>query len=352
MENYILSRGIVESIRDTENNNKYWIRITPAMDGFEEINLLPEYPSFFKNHIEVYNIKDVVWVLHSNDFKIGYVLGLCENPNGRDLSSFLEKIQEVENKFKLPLSDIKNITFSNISEAFIEFSDEKTLISGRISSTGSSIIYGHDGSLMINSFLASVKLKEDGTVDITDMNETHTVEKEYTLKSSKIEEEAVSREINITEKNKEYFGGDNIKTVVGNNQEAYTKDSTALFLGKKKETIGLGENKTIIAGGADITIIAGDYNIKTLAGNLQITTAAGIKIIAGLTGLKIISGGTVELTAPTLNINALSIALKTLAIQAPNGVAIPSGSGPFCALPICLFTGVPHVGNKFVGTGV
>ena len=33
-----------------------------------------------------------------------------------------------------------------------------------------------------------------------------------------------------------------------------------------------------------------------------------------------------------------------------NGLAAPSGSGPFCGLPACLFSGAPHVGNVVLGT--
>lgn len=33
-----------------------------------------------------------------------------------------------------------------------------------------------------------------------------------------------------------------------------------------------------------------------------------------------------------------------------NGTAAPSGSGPFCAIPVCPFSGAPHVGNMVSGT--
>lgn len=33
-----------------------------------------------------------------------------------------------------------------------------------------------------------------------------------------------------------------------------------------------------------------------------------------------------------------------------NGSVAPQGSGPFCALPVCPFTGSPHVGPKVAGT--
>jgi len=33
-----------------------------------------------------------------------------------------------------------------------------------------------------------------------------------------------------------------------------------------------------------------------------------------------------------------------------DGTSLPSGSGPFCAIPNCLFTGAPHIGNTVTGT--
>lgn len=33
-----------------------------------------------------------------------------------------------------------------------------------------------------------------------------------------------------------------------------------------------------------------------------------------------------------------------------NGMAAPSGSGPFCGIPACLYSGAPHVGNIVSGT--
>lgn len=351
MTDYVLSRGIVEAVRDQQNTNKYFIRIIPDMESIEEVKLLPEFPSFFKNHVETYTRGNVIWALHTKDFQVGYVLGLCESSEGQNLTPLLEKIHELQRKHGLPISNIQNISFHIIDESFIDFSDKETSISGRFSNTGASVIYGKDGSILINSFLAKLHMDEKGNLSIEDINETHTVDKTYSVEANSIIENVSKREVNVTENNKELISGDSSKTVVGNNQEAYTRDSSVVYLSKKKETVGMGESKMIVTGGQDTTVIAGNYIIKTVAGKVQILSGGGLNIIAGPGGLNIVSAGTISLTTPNLDINALSVNLKTFGIKAPNGFTAPTGSGPFCALPVCLFTGAPHIGNVFAGSG-
>jgi len=352
MGEYILSRGRIEIIRDEENTNKFYTRIVPDMEGIQEIKLLPEFPSFFKNHVETYNKGDVVWVLHTDDFHAGYVLGLCESSEGSNLTPLIDRVNELLKKYSQPLSRIQNLSFNIVDEAFLDFSDKQTLISGRISTTGASVIYGKNGSILINSFLAKLHMDEKGNLAIEDTDEIHTVKETYSVEANSVIENVSKREINVTESNKEFISGDNTKTVVGNNQEAYTRDSTSLYLSKKKETIGMGSSHMIVTGGEDTTVVAGNYVIKTLAGKVQILSGGGLNIVAGPGGLNIISAGKISLTTPNLDINALSLTLKAFAIKAPNGFTAPTGSGPFCALPVCLFTGIPHVGNSFVGTGI
>lgn len=40
--------------------------------------------------------------------------------------------------------------------------------------------------------------------------------------------------------------------------------------------------------------------------------------------------------------------VKATSLSAPNGTVAPTGSGPFCAIPVCPYTGQPHVGNTLV----
>lgn len=50
----------------------------------------------------------------------------------------------------------------------------------------------------------------------------------------------------------------------------------------------------------------------------------------------------VEVNAPQVKITGGQLTV--------NGNAAPSGSGPFCGIPACLFTGAPHVGSMVAGT--
>lgn len=52
--------------------------------------------------------------------------------------------------------------------------------------------------------------------------------------------------------------------------------------------------------------------------------------------------GTVTITAPKMVITGGELDVQ--------GSAAPTGSGPFCAIPTCLFSGAPHVGPKVSGT--
>lgn len=72
----------------------------------------------------------------------------------------------------------------------------------------------------------------------------------------------------------------------------------------------------------------GDIEVKTDGQSSLEATAVKIKGETTITGNTEIKGGT----------------LKTA------GTASPTGSGPFCAIPVCPFTAAPHVGDLVNGT--
>lgn len=80
-------------------------------------------------------------------------------------------------------------------------------------------------------------------------------------------------------------------------------------------------------------------NIKTrdltveAENNVTIEAAADVRVKAGTSA--VVDAPQVSITGGMLTVD---------------GAAAPSGSGPFCALPTCLFTGAPHVGNMVSGT--
>lgn len=99
------------------------------------------------------------------------------------------------------------------------------------------------------------------------------------------------------------------------------KDSGITIKGKSTITIE-GDNSVEIKGKSDVKI-TGDYNIEANNSNLESKVKSVIK-------------------APQVQI--------TGGILKVNGVAAPSGSGPFCGIPVCPLTGAPHVGNQVTGT--
>jgi hypothetical protein len=341
MTEYRLSRAKIENLRIVNKENQYLCRVLPDMQDILETNLLPYYPSFLRTYIEAYENNDIVWVLHTEDFQIGYVIGLSESSKGRDLKPLLDQINEIETKFKFALSDIKNITFTIAKGAYLDFSNNLTGVSGRINKSGSTLLFGEDGNIYISSLASSIMMEENGDMNIKNINEIHETDKNFVVNANEIIEVSKTRIMN-SESKIDTISGDSKRTVMGSNQEAFAKNSTQYFLSKKEEIVGLGSKKQIMTGGESIQIVQGDYEVLVALGKINLNSALGVNITAGATGLKIVSAGPVDITSSALNI-------KSPLIKFPSGVSAPSGSGPFCALPVCLFTGAPHVGNVFAG---
>jgi len=102
------------------------------------------------------------------------------------------------------------------------------------------------------------------------------------------------------------------------------KDGTIIIHGVK--------NIFAIADGDLNGVIEGKALLK-VTGNVELKVDGGVKIK---------TVGDLQIEAP--NIKLTGGKLKV------DGTVAPTGSGPFCALPSCLFTGAPHVGNEVTGT--
>jgi len=57
---------------------------------------------------------------------------------------------------------------------------------------------------------------------------------------------------------------------------------------------------------------------------------------------KLNSSSSAELKSATVTITGGELTV--------NGMVTPTGSGPFCGITVCPFTGLPHVGSKVTGT--
>jgi len=342
---YTLYRGKVEGLRLKEENNSYVIRILPLMEEIQETEMLPLFPSFFLDSLERYSIGDNVWVLSEESFQVGYVIGLCETPEGRNITSLVDKVIEIEKKLKLPISSAINLGFRLTGEAYLDFYDSETLINGRLNNTGSCIVFGPNGEFFL---VANDSYYNLGDTTIKEASEEKIIDNNFTLTAAQVSETSEGRKVNVMSKNEEMIGGDSTENVLGNKVEVYQKkDETVLT--KETVSIGLGKQETVVSGGVDIKVLAGNYSITTMLGKVIINSVGGMQLNLGPTGMNILSAGPVTVTSPQMNLNTTNLNIKALTITAPNGFTAPTGSGPFCALPICPFTGLPHLGNVFAG---
>lgn len=93
------------------------------------------------------------------------------------------------------------------------------------------------------------------------------------------------------------------------------------------------------SGNIDINA-EGNQTIK-ITGDINKSIEGGITIeISGDCNLKC-SGNTV-VDSPKVQITGGQLTV--------NGSCSPTGSGGFCGIPVCPFTGAPHVGNTITGT--
>jgi hypothetical protein len=107
--------------------------------------------------------------------------------------------------------------------------------------------------------------------------------------------------------------------------------------GSKLEIDG---NLIVMESIGNATFTVGGNAAFDVTGNVEVKASGNANIEA--TGSATVKGVTVEVNSPAVTITGGTLTT--------NGAAAPTGSGPYCALPACLFTGAPHVGNKVAGT--
>jgi hypothetical protein len=98
---------------------------------------------------------------------------------------------------------------------------------------------------------------------------------------------------------------------------------------------------------AAVTMEDDHLNVKTEKCKIDMT--AGVALIDNGTSKAELNGGSVNVEA------ASSVTVKAASVEITGGNlkvggTVSPGSGPFCALPNCLFTGAPHGGNQVEGT--
>lgn len=93
----------------------------------------------------------------------------------------------------------------------------------------------------------------------------------------------------------------------------------------------------------------GSYDYYDSSGKRYVTHGS-TKITMEDTKILIENATDLEVTGITnLTINATTVEVTGGTFTMDGSVA-PTGSGPFCAIPNCLFTGAPHIGKTVTGT--
>ncbi len=104
-----------------------------------------------------------------------------------------------------------------------------------------------------------------------------------------------------------------------------------------------------IDNSGNIEIKAAGNNAINIDGNTEINASGDIKInTSGDTEIKTTGNTNIE---SELNCTVKAMEVKiTGGILSVNGNSAPTGTGPFCAIPICPISGLPHIGNQVAGT--
>jgi len=316
--------------------NLFRLRILPDMSDIPETQneLLPVFPNFFKQNNTAYQKDDIVWVVCNEDFQVGFILGLAQPPAGDNISSFIDVINKAEEEAGQPfvVSGINDITVVNISGSSLLFTNSAHAQSGQLYNNSTVFLFASDGSIWVKNPGMSLRTSGEGDLTIVGKNKTETLSNS-TTSADTVTVEASKTEISTEGVHNLNVGG--AYTVTANTvSETSLGSEDHIVVGKQSETIGQGIVKQVISGGEKDTVLLGDYSITVTAGAMNLTTVAGT--------INMTSGGGVTITAPIVNVVAGAIKFPSVSTPLPS-------PGPFCMLPLCLFSGAPHTMPGYAG---
>lgn len=174
----------------------------------------------------------------------------------------------------------------------------------------------------------------EGDTDVEDLAETgNKTWTEYT--AEKVETVVVDKDgnrvtITTTSMDSTVQVGDNVTIKADQENVDVTVGETQFHMEDGKVTV-----KT-----TDVTVNAdGDVKVEA-SGNINAKASGDVKIEAS---------GNADIKASSSKVEASQVQITGGQLTV-NGTAAPSGSGPFCGIPVCPFSGAPHVGNMVSGT--
>lgn len=145
------------------------------------------------------------------------------------------------------------------------------------------------------------------------------------------------------------YGGSQFVTM------SFDKDGTVTVHATKDCKINIDKASEVKIGTNSKVSIGGNSEVK-VSGNSKIETTGTTDIIStGPSTLEskascTVKGMTVDVDAQTMCTVKGAMVKITGGTLMTNGMAPPTGSGPFCALPMCPIIKIPHSGNIVMGT--
>ena len=324
--------------------NMFQVRIVPDMEDIKEKDLLPYFANFFKEEDTAYQINSKVWCLTNDDYTLGYILGKAQNPSGDDITGVIQLINmaEVQAGFKTT-SGYEELSVIRMSGSSVQFNNVNTGVVGQIYNSKALSLNGPDGSFWISNDIRNptytMQVTPKGEFNLTARDVTEKFKSISTESTGASTEKVASKTIITTGGNIKLQGSD-ASLVAGNalNLSSGIGGVHETSLGDKSETAVGSINRTAI------TPIASSIN-DTSYGSFNITSLGGVLKLKGLQ---------IHLEAIDVKISAPTIELDTPLLSTPAGVVAPNPGayagvgGGLCALPVCLFSAVPHVGNVLV----
>lgn len=333
---YSLKKALIVSGRDLDIGNVFQVRVLPELADIQENDLLPLYANFFGKDDIAYVPNDEVWVLCSDDFKVGFILGWLEPPAGSDLTSFIQLVNSAEKIAGFDLSGMDEISITRAGGASFSFENVNNGQSGVIYQNKLISLVSQYGEIWIQNPVSKITISKRGDLSITGKSKKEEYTGEVSLKGSALKESVSSKRTESSGIIVTSASGVMQNITSSDRFDHSSGDAEELVAKKKKETYGLGRETTIVGGNSTELILAGNYEITVAAGQ--------VKIIAGL-GASITSLGPVSISS----LSNIKISAPTITV--PPGVVAP-GIGPFNCLPVCPILGVPHSGNVSVGAPI
>jgi hypothetical protein len=139
----------------TAKDNRIQVQVLPHMSEIEQRDLYPFYPPFFKNEFIQTAKDDIVWLYCTEDFTIGYILGLASRFSYDDspiyyskLETLINKLNDIEMNYGLGLTSVDLLHCTYWDDNVINFVNKKTGSIGNLHSSGALHMVSGKGSIV------------------------------------------------------------------------------------------------------------------------------------------------------------------------------------------------------------